>query len=228
MKNTNYEFDKYIFENSPPLVKDVISKNYYRIDVDNECSMEPLLFNLNVSDILISLMKSKKYNIKVVEIIISSEPNGTLRMNNTELDNIFNNANEIKCNTAAKFIIYQKRHNQRIEMMNINPDFKIYNFYYSDQCTNYNVFLDNVSKYPNQIIPIKLNNKMNIPHGRQWIVKYKNYYYIISEISTLQRHSLNHKEERYLIFKKLTLEQLMQYDNGSYWKLIKEYNIKID
>ena len=87
----------------------------------------------------------------------------------------------------------------------------------------------NITKHKDTIFEIKMNKLPEFSQGGSWIIKYKNYYYIFLETNGKEIGvNLNNRQERYLIFKKLTLNELMLYDNGSYWKLIKDYNIKID
>lgn len=89
------------------------------------------------------------------------------------------------------------------------------------------IFNDNVKKFKN-IYPIHLNiDNIDLARGKHWILKSKDYYYLITA-NAGQSHDIHKNKERHFLFKKLTLDQLKTFDNGSYWKLIKEYNIGID
>jgi hypothetical protein len=151
-------------------------------------------------------------------------------MNGDEtIDNVFNNKEAIKCDTERRYISLKTRYTQKMRMMNLNKDTYLYNFYENDNGRNHNIFIDNINKHPKQLfgIKVKLNN-LPLNTGKYWIIKYDNYHYLFIESNGIQSQNQDNLQERYLIFKKLTLDELMNYDNGSYWKLIKEYNIKID
>ncbi len=100
--------------------------------------------------------------------------------------------------------------------------------YRKTNCLNHETFIENTNKYKN-LFGIKAEDNIGISNAAMSIIKKGNYYYMIFETNGKQAGvDLHLAEERYLAFKKLTLKQLMTFDNGSYWKLIKEYNIKID
>jgi hypothetical protein len=86
----------------------------------------------------------------------------------------------------------------------------------------------NAHKYQN-IKLIKDENLDNINNVRVFIINYNKYYYFFSvvNIHTNAEDEKNPKD-RHIIFKKLTKQELKEYDNGSYWKLIQDYNIQID
>ena len=60
--------------------------------------------------------------------------------------------------------------------------------------------------------------------GAYWIMKYNNYYYMAFE-NAMQADNMDGRE-RYFIWKKMTLKQLINHD--SVGTLINDYNIKID
>jgi hypothetical protein len=153
-----------------------------------------------------------------------------MRMNGDEKTNsVFNNSDAIKCDTERRYMSLKTRHKQKIEMMKTNKNTYLYNFYEKEDGRNHNIFLENLAKYPNQLFGIKTNlNHFPLNTSKYWIVKYDNYYYLFLESNGIQSQNQDKMQERYLIYKKLTLNELMHYDNGNYWKVIKEYNLKID
>lgn len=228
MKEVNYLFDKEIEKAANPLLKEIIQKDYYRIDKNTFCPFEPTQFHLDINSLLLELIK-KKYDIGVSCLTVNEHPGTPMRMSGEDdVDSVFNNTDAIKCDTARRYDSLKTRHKQKTEMMNISKNVHLYNFYQNENGRNHNIFLDNVKKYQGQLLGIKVNlDSFPLNTGKYWIIKHGSYYYLFLESNGIQSQHQNKMQERYLIYKKLTLDQLRQYDSGSYWSVIKKYNISI-
>jgi hypothetical protein len=229
---TNYFFDRKLEKMANPLLKEVMKVGYYRIN-KQVCPKEALQMYYDMAT-LMSNFNGREDVVKTV-IGINERPTTTLRITHNEnIDKVFNTKKYIPCDSLRSFLYEGYHMNNKFVISgikdNVFGNFKYYAFYRStNNCPNCDVFYDYLNKYPNQLFGIKIINKLPVEDGEIWIMKHNRYYYIAIDTNVKQGgHNVDHIEERYLIFKKLTLEELMHYDNGSYWKLIKEYNIKID
>lgn len=228
INQTNSLFDKNIQKLANPLLKEVMQKDYHRIHKNTLCSFEPTQFHLDIDEMLVELLK-KKYDLYITCLTINQYPGTPMRMNGIEeVDSIFHNTDAIKCDTERRYQALKKRYKYKIQMMQMNKNTQLYNFYEQEDGRNHHIFLENIARYPNQLFGIKVDfNDFPVNTGKYWIIRYKNYYYLFLETNGLQGQNQDITQERHLIYKKLTLNELMKYDNGRYWEIIKKYNIKI-
>jgi hypothetical protein len=226
-QRTNYWFDRDMKNNSSIFLKDIIENGYYRIP-RKVCPFETYEFYRDLYDLSFYLIKNK--DTYITEIGLYDCPSTTMRMNGLESnDKKFYDKNFITCDLENRFKAHQYEYKIESSLLEYS-NFNIYSLYRKVNCINYKTFKDNLNKYNNlHGIQVSPRDVINIANAAMFIIKKNKYYYLISETNGKQAGvDLNSPEERYLIFKKLTLEQLKTFDNGSYWKLIKEYNIKID
>ena len=157
-----------------------------------------------------------------------------------KIDNFFNDKKIITCNTEKTYNSAKRGYIQMNNLFKKNKNFKIYNIFYKqiNLFPKSKYFFDNIKTYPNQLFGIKIEENKNIVKTRGWIIKYGDYYYLesIVNINTTynylranndddrNKYSQN-KGERHIFWEKLTLEQLMYYDHGFYWNIIKQYGI---
>jgi len=232
LHQTNWFFDRKIERLANPLLREVMRVGYYRIDKNIPCkdNVSATIFCMNINELLLDLIRGGYNNINVSMIKVTKLVSTPMRMTfNRKENEIFNNDKEITCDRERRFEWLNERHDNKMRLINENKNARFYLFYENVGGTNYSQMLEKVKKYPEQIFHFHINNsKFYLNHGTYWIIKYNNYYYMMYETNGVSSHHQHEMGERYLIFKKLTLDQLMHYDNGSYWKLIKEYNIQID
>lgn len=228
LHRTNWFFDKKLEKMANPLLREVIKNGHYRIDKSIPCPFDPVQIHIGWNELMLILLK-EQYDITMTVITANENPTTPMRLNgNEKVDNVFNNKEAIKCDTERRFEALKKRYKDKISIMNSTKKFRFYNLYRNEDCLNCNIFFENVKKYPDQLFAIKATAFTGIADGRYWILKYKNYYYLMFETNGLQSHNIDQLKERYFIWEKLTLDELRAYDNGSYWELIKNYGLKID
>jgi hypothetical protein len=223
---TNWFFDRKLERLASPLLREVMEVGHYRLDKDILCSNETIQIHYDFNELNLNLINNG-YDIELINIGILECPVTQLRMNGDEkTDKLLFQKSNNKCDMDKRYIGYSANASQLREILQY-PKIKFYNLYSNKNCLNNNVFLNNAEKYKGKIF--KFFDATNTsPQGWHRILKYNNYYYLLSITTGLQPDNKNFSQDHYLIFKKLTLKQLMKYDNGSYWKLINEYNIKID
>jgi hypothetical protein len=230
MNKANYFFDKELERLANPLLKEVMKNGYYRISADKFCPFEGQQMSMDMYDMLLRMDKKYK-DITIVSFLLSNCPMVITRFTgNQNIDKVFNNLEHIGCNTEKVYKGGLKMFQDMISLLDKNKNFRVYNLYYEqlEKALHYNFFLENINKYPDQLFGIEVKKPFGIPNIRFWLIKYNTYYYISSIANIVLNIANPGTEERYIFWKKLTLDELMHYDNGSYWKLIKEYNIKID
>ncbi len=226
LERTNWWFDREIERLANPLLREVISKKYYRLDRNILCAKETMQIHYDFNEINLYLI-DHKYDIDLINIGVLECPITQLRMNGEEkIDRLLFKQNNTKCDMNQRYIGYNENATQIRDIMKYSK-VRFYNLYTNNACINNNIFLDNIDKYKGKIMQFYDTNNLS-PQGWHRILKYKNYYYLLSITTGLQPDNKNFSQDHYLIFKKLTLDQLKTFDNGSYWKIIKEYNIKID
>ncbi len=226
LHSINYFFDKKLERLANPLLKEVMRVEYYRIDKSEVCPMFGAQMNADIVQVLQNLdLKSDVVTTVAVNDCLSQ----VMRMNGDEkTDSAFNNKDAIKCNTEKGYAMLKQLSQSTKSMFEKSENFRFYSLYVKSDCLNHNISEQNFKKYPNQMFGTKVNTLTSLPVGRFWIIKHGHYFYLIAQTNGLQGHIQNEAREQYLIFKKLTRDELMSYDNGSYGKLIREYGIKID
>lgn len=227
MQNINYLFDKNLKKLASPLLREIIENGHYRIDKNNTCPIEPAQMHPEMAELSLKLMK--EYDIKVAYIGFYQLPDVISCVNGEdEVDNAFNNPILMPCKTKERFALMKKESTLMRELL-VTNNAKYYILHIKTECTNINIFHQNLEKYNGKLIGIKVDDsKVPLKYGSFWILHHNDYYYLMLETNGRQTGvNLDQDSERYLIFKKLTLSELMTFDNGSYWKLIKEYGIKI-
>jgi hypothetical protein len=227
LKHIDYFFEKQLKKNSSIFLREIIETGYYRIP-KTACPFETYQFYRELYELALYVINNK--DIRITEIGLYDCPSTTMRMNGAEAnDKKFYSQKFITCDVERRFKAYQYEYKIESNLLQYN-NFNIYSLYRKANCINHDTFIANVNKYKNLFgIQIPDNAKLQLSNAAMFIIKNKNYYYLITETNGKQAGvDLHDAEERYLIFKKLTLEQLKTFDNGSYWKLIKEYNIRID
>jgi hypothetical protein len=168
--------------------------------------------------------------------IMSDSPLISMRFTGDEkIDSIFNNNKIMTCQTQKAYNGTKKQFEYAENLFKQDKNFKIYNMYYEelDNCLNCKYLLKNAEKYPNQLFEKKIEKPYNLSNSRGWIIKYGNYYYMlsVSNIVTMEMaikcDNLHRQQERYILWKKMELGDLASYDRGSYWNLIVDNNIEI-
>lgn len=230
---TNWFFDREMYRKSGSLLREVIKMKAYRIDKSIHCPIHAIRINIDSEKLITNLLSTMNDDIRITGIMINDCPSTALRMTgDLEVDSIFNNSKEIRCETQIRFGLIEEIHKLRFNSIKNYKNYKYHSFYSKKDCTNNNFFLDKVKQYPDRMFSHYLPDLKTIavPFGQSWIIKYKNYYYLILERNGLSndKQDTHQNQERYLIFKKLSRTELMHFDNGSYWKLISEYGIKVD
>jgi hypothetical protein len=222
---TNWFFDRKLYKLANPLLKEVMKVGYYRVDKNDKCSLLGAQLNEDMANLLLNLNN----NISSGTICVNECPSQAIRMNGkNSIDEIFNTKKAVTCKMEEGYPMLKKLSKLTRNMLDINSNFKIYNLYAKTDCVNYNIFTDNMSKYQNQIFAKQISTLDGLYTGRTWFIKHRNYYYLIVHTNGLQGHTEHLDREHYLIFKKLTRSELINYESGYYWKVIKNYNIKID
>ncbi len=231
----NYFFDKKLYSLASPLIKNLIKDGYSRISEDVACSFGVTQLNLDMYDLMLKITKTKRYrNLLATMFILGDRPLISMRLTGKdEIDNIFNNENIIMCDTKKSYNATKKQFSEAKELFLKNPNFRIYNLSYKSikDCLHCNYFIENMKKYPHNLFGMQIKKPDGIQNTRGWIIKYGNYYYLsyVTNIATenIQTNNPNIQQERHIFWKKLTENELINYDHGTYWKLIKNYNIKV-
>ena len=229
LEKTNYFFDRKLEKMANPLLRELIINGIYRIPEEKTCSQDSYKITFQFSEVIYELMKENN-NIPVTRIQINDCPGTAMRINdNKETALVFYNTKEIKCDLDNRYKVILDSYELLKKMFDIDKNSRYYAFYTNQNCTNQHIFEENAIKYKDQIFRINIKEvPKEIGRGNTNMFKYGNYYYMLTLINGTQPHYRDLKKEKYFIWKKLTLDELMLYDNGSYWKLIKDYNIKID
>jgi hypothetical protein len=232
---TNYFFDRKINSISNKLLKEVIINKPYRISADNFCSsFDSVQVNIDMFDLVFKLLQEKKYqDLTVASVAFAEHPMNSFRMTGDDnIDKVFNDEKIIACHHEQSYNAFKQIFHLSNKIFDIDKNFRTYNLHHAslDDCLHCNYLLENINKHPNQLFLIKAEKMQGIPNVRFWTIKYGNYYYLLYVSNIKANHLLNVGEtkEIYIIWEKLTKQQLKEYDNGSYWKLITDYNIKID
>lgn len=209
-----------------PLLREVMLSGYYKI-YKKSCPRESYQIYLDVDNLMMSL--KNKNNVNMFYFTKFACPPTPRRMSNNS-DPLILNKNYIPCDTNNRINGYKNQYLIENILLESN-NFKQFVFYTKNlsECLGYKNYLDNVSKYNKSLFGFHIDYENAVDDGAFWIIKYKSYYYIVVEQNGKQpKSNISDIDSRYIIFKKLTLDQLKTFDNGSYWKLIKEYNIGID
>jgi len=227
---TNYFFDRKIRNLSGPLLKEVMEAGYYRLDKNISCenNINATVFCMDINNILLQL--SKEYSeLPIAMIKVTQLVSTPMRMHEDHIKNeIFNNNKEITCDKERRFEWLKKRHDNKMKLLRENKNARFYLLYDTVGGTNYEEMLRKIKENQGRIEHYIIPKEFYINYGTYWIFKYNNYYYFLFETNGVSSHHQHQKGDRSLIFKKLTLNQLKAFDNGFYWKLIQDYNIKID
>ncbi len=232
LDQTNYFFDKKLQQLANPLLKEVMQKREYRISKDNLDRTEGVQVSLDVYEILTKLTQDDTYkNIVVAKFLFAEHPMTAMRFTgDSNIDKIFNNKKAIDRNTEKIYLLATQAFQYLKILLEKDKNFRAYSIYHDslNNCTQCNILFENIKKYPDQLFAIKAHKITNFVNVNGWIIKYNKYYYLTLITNISPNHDQGNIQEQYIFWKKLTLDQLMHYDNGSYWKLIKDYNIKID
>ena len=235
----NYFFDTDLYELSNKKLQALMKDGHHKIPFSTKCPFDIMEINLDMYEMLLKM--TKKYKDLSVSMFIMSDslsdsPLISMRFTGDEkIDSIFNNNKIMTCQTQKAYNGTKKQFEYAENLFKQDKNFKIYNLYYEelDNCLNCQYLLKNVKKYPNQLFEKKIEKPYNLSNSRGWIIKYKNYYYMLSmsNIVTMENAmSLNNlyvQQERYILWKKLELRDLASYDRGTYWNLIVDNNIEI-
>jgi hypothetical protein len=229
LNDTNYWFDRKIERLAELFLRNLIHQGTYRIPPDEPCSFSGCQVSIDTHELIIKLNDLYK-NINIVEVFLGDCPIRIMRYNgDSKHDEIFNNVKETACNTNEAHIATVKTFHDVVKIFSTNKNFKIYSIHRNpEQCTGYDAFLQNQERYRENFVGMKVIESDKMSNMKALIFKYKKYYYLISSENVVHAHIKPRDHERRLFFKKFTPSQLMTYDNGSYWRLITKYNIKID
>jgi len=229
---TNYFFDRDLYGNASPKLKTIITDGSYMISEEIACSFEITQLNLDMYKI-VKKLSAKYKNIPIVMYSMADSPVISMRLTGDEkIDKVFKDREFSYCNTQKSYNASQKHYADSKELFNINKNFRIYNIYKEiSDCVNCKYFEENSKKYPKNIFGKLASKKETLMEpSRGWIIKYGDYYYLLSMNNLILTEIKNHnniedKQRRYIIYKKMTTEEFRNYTYGSYWKMISEYNI---
>lgn len=230
----NYFFDKDLYENASPLLQNLMIHGDYTISEDAICPFGITQLNLDMYEMVSKLTKKYK-DLSVVMYLISDSPLISMRFTGDEkIDKVFKDLDLFTCNANKTYIYGQKQFANATELFKQNKNFKIYNMYYDaiNTCQNCNYFLENIKKYPNNLFGDKISKTEDSESYRGWIIKYNNYYYLLSMNNIISMKYANNisnkqrKHKRYIVWKKLTEDRLKQYNSGEYYNMILRYNIR--
>lgn len=201
----------------------------YRDEASEEERILPISSFLESNSAFMSLRRIK-YNVNYTCITIEPCPSTTLRMNGTKNDEVIYNITKQDKNKRKQLVKHRYQHD--IESIK-QFDAKFYNVYTNlKQCPNYKLYLKNKKLYPNNIFSIT-SKTLPIKNGKYFIYTHKrfifpNLYYIIYEKGGVQTHRLGIDKTTTIVgYVKLNKIQLMNFDKGRLWKLIKDNKIII-
>ncbi|QED23406.1 hypothetical protein [Candidatus Deianiraea vastatrix] len=224
---TNWFFDRKIHKLAKPLLRNVMESGHYRIPKDKECPFDAQQIYLDSQDLMMNFANNK--DVKIFAVSLKRCPNTPMRMNGSDKNDLmFNTKEYIPCDQERRYEAYLYEYDVMNKLLQ-SANFNYYMIYSNkNDCVNYNTYIANLAKW-NNIIDINDENFDSKDSVVFWVIKQKGYYYMFIETNSKHGgYNLLEKEERYLIFKKLTLRQLILFDNGFYWDLIRKYKIDID
>ena len=229
----NYWFDRDLYDNASPRLKNLIKDGSYTISETISCSFDVTQINLDMYE-MIKKQNNIYKDLSVAIFIISDSPLISMRLTGNEnIDNVFASKNFTICNTEKFYRAIKNHFYDAIYLFAINKNFKIYNLYYNniDSCLNCNYFIENTKKYPNNLFGEKIN-KLTKSDARGWIIRRGDYYYLLSmsniiSAEEMKNNNLYGKQERHIFWKKMTETELMSYKNCIYWNIIEKYGIKV-
>ena len=234
---TNYFFDRKIYNYANPLLKNVIKDGYMVISENIICSFGVTQLNLDMYSMVMKLTSEKKYkNLPITMFLVADSPLISMRFTgNEKIDRVFRDKEYSTCNTEKTYLAGVRHFFDAKTMFARDSNFRIYNLYNKpiDNCLHCNYFLDNLKNYPKQLFGIYTNNSVFIEPSRGWIIKYGHYYYLLSMTNIVLTDNMANsdpyanKHKRHIVWKKMTEKEFMNYNAGSYWKMITGYNIKV-
>lgn len=223
----NWFFERKLESLANVLVRAVMQDGYYKVNKSEVCSMTGGLMNAGIGSLFNKIADDDNYVITTVAVNECSSQ--VLRMNGDEkIDIAFNNKDAIKCKTDIGYRILTETAQFTRSLLKKNKNFRFYTIYTKTDCLNHKILDENAATYTGQVLKRPTASLGDAPIGRFWILYNNDYYYFFAETNGLQGYVQDVKQEHYQIFKKLTLDELMHFDNGSYWRLIKEHGIQID
>ena len=234
LHQTNFMFDRVLYDNSSPLLKKLMDDGSRNISEEAICPFGVTQINLDVYNLLSELYTKYGKKMSTVMFFVGDDPIISMRLTgNDAIDNVFNDQNIITCNTQKSYLATQQQFKMAQNLFITEQQFKIYNLHYNElnNCLNCDNFIRNMDQYPNNLFAKKIEKPLDSQSRRGWIIKYDGYYYVLSmdNIATYSKQDTNKyaKQKRMILWKKMTLNGLKTYHDGFYWNMIAEHGIDI-
>ncbi len=227
---TNYFFDKELYQNSSSKLRTLIKDGHWNTSKHKPCSLDVMQINIDMYNLLDILTKKSEYkDLPVILFMLNEGPLISMRFSGDESKDYLLKEGALKCG-VDKFYTdksYSESKNLSIktkELFARDKNFKIYNLYHGeDSFIGYEAFFNNLKKYQNNLFGIKIV-KPATENYRGWMIKYRNYYYVLSVFGMSSDDKSN---DQYVLFKKLTKKEFMNYSKGMYYDMVIKNNIII-
>ena len=173
---TNFMFDRALYETASPRLKSLIKDVYQDISENETCSFAIMQLNIDMYNLIDELTKKYK-NLPINMFTIGENPIISMRFSGDEkIDSVLNTDKLITCNTQMAYGESEKLFKKTEELFVLNKNFKIYNLYHGDinKCIGCDQFIKNTEKYPDNLFGKKISNSA-ISDNRGWIIKYGDY-----------------------------------------------------
>lgn len=232
LTSINYFFDRDLKKLASPFLRQIIGDGDHRSPENKPCFHEGRQAHIAVYDVLINLSKKSNYkNIIASSVTVGKNPSILFKMTGNEKEDIvFKDQKYIACDTDVSYEDLVTMFNKMKTLLSVNNKYFEYSFHYNaidKNCFRCDKISKNIEPYSTNFVVRKINKPEDTSGVEFWIISYRRYYYFMT-LTNLVPNSINEYKENHIIWKKMTLSQLMRYDNGLYWKLIKENNINID
>ncbi len=235
LHQTNFMFDRALYNSSSPLLKKLMDDGSRNISEEAICPFGVTQINLDVYNLLSELYTKYGKKMSTVMFFVGDDPIISMRLTgNDAIDNVFNDQNIITCNTQKSYLATQQQFKMAQNLFITEQQFKIYNLHYNElnNCLNCDNFIRNMDQYPNNLFAKKIEKPLDSQSRRGWIIKYDDYYYVLSmdnivSIEQMKKMNPNAKQKRMILWKKMTLNGLKTYHDGFYWNMIAENGIDI-
>ena len=234
--HTNYFFDRILYKKASPIIQEIMTTGHYHALESNACPTKIMQITEDMYGLILDLVKDKRFQkLPITGFVVSDGPLSETKMTgDQEIDGVFGGVRVCENFNRYKKIVNFFNHMK--EIFKLNPNAKIYTLYYEDlsKLLNSDHFLENVTRYPNQLFSIKIEKPHDINNVKGWVIKKGRYYYVVTFLNIITTNQILttknpiKKTDRQVFWQKLTKDQLIKYENGFYWRLIKTYHIDVD